>query len=74
MVIKCSDYAGSKEPSLKTMKSKGPSCISELSSMNGVPVVILLTWYKRHIEELNEIESRLEKIIDFYEYSEIVED
>lgn len=74
MILKCSDYAGSKLTSLKIMKSKGPSCITELAAMRGVPLAVLLTWYINEIEDTEEVRQRLKGVIDFYKYSEIVED
>jgi uncharacterized membrane protein len=74
MILKCSDYAGSKAKSLTIMKSKGPACIPELAALMGVPIGVLLTWYKNHIEDSEFIRQRIKDIVDFYQYTEIEED
>ena len=74
MILRCSEYAGTKGQSLTTMKSKGESCISELSSMCGVPMGILLIWYRDNIEDTETIRQRLESILEFYQYDEVIED
>jgi hypothetical protein len=73
MKVNSSDFAGSKKFCIDILKERGKKEIHMLSVTAGVPLVVLGTWYLKEIEEDEEVKEMIERLTDFYQYTEIID-
>jgi len=72
MVVKESDYIGSKELVLKTLHKDGAEGINMISATIGIPIIMVCLWYMEEIDPDDWlIVEKAAAIREFYGYTKI---
>ena len=73
MIVKVSDYNALRPELVGVMKKKGKDCISELSAIYSVPVIVMYLIYGQEFGFDEHIYERINDLKIFYSYTKVEE-